>query len=77
VKTAITLSGGVSGIIVAFLLTKIALFIPSIPIGARPHISLFTCVTAVGLLTAVGLIAGVGPAKRAAAVFPSEALRAE
>jgi ABC-type antimicrobial peptide transport system permease subunit len=30
-----------------------------------------------GILTAVGLIAGVWPAKRAAAVYPAEALRAD
>jgi len=29
------------------------------------------------LLVVVGLIAGVGPARRAAAVYPVEALRAE
>ena len=32
---------------------------------------------ALSLLTLVGLVAGVWPAKRAAAVFPSEALRAD
>jgi putative ABC transport system permease protein len=74
---AITLSGGVVGILVAWALTNIARFIPSVPVGARPHISLVTALTAVGLLTLVGLVAGVGPARRAAAVFPAEALRAD
>jgi putative ABC transport system permease protein len=74
---AITLSGGLVGIVVAWALTKIALLIPSVPAGARPHISLFTALTAVGLLTLVGLVAGVGPARRAASVFPAEALRAD
>ena len=41
------------------------------------HISLVTAVTAVALLTLVGLMAGVGPARRAAAVDPAEALRAD
>jgi putative ABC transport system permease protein len=74
---AITLSGGVVGIVAAWGLTKIAVLIPQVPAGARPHISLLTAVAAVVLLTIVGLVAGVGPARRAAAVFPAEALRAE
>lgn len=74
---AITLTGGIAGIVVAFALTKIAILIPQVPAGARPHISLVTAVTAVVLLMLVGIVAGVGPAKRAARVFPAEALRAE
>jgi putative ABC transport system permease protein len=72
-----TLSGGFVGILIAWAMTKIALFIPAVPAGARPIISLTTAVTALGLLTLVGLIAGVWPARRAAAVFPAEALRAD
>ena len=72
-----TLSGGLVGIAIAWALTKIALLIPNIPAGARPIISTTTAVTAIGLLTLVGLIAGVWPARRAAAVFPAEALRAD
>jgi putative ABC transport system permease protein len=74
---AMTMSGGIIGILVAWGLTKIALFIPSVPAGARPHISIVTALSAMAILTAVGLIAGVWPAKRAAAVFPAEALRAD
>jgi len=74
---AMTLSGGLLGILVAWGLTKIALFIPQVPAGARPHISLVTAGTAIALLTLVGLVAGVWPAKRAAAVYPAEALRAD
>jgi len=73
---AITLGGGSVGIFLAWVLTKVALFFP-IPKGAEPHISLATAAVAVSLLVAVGLIAGVGPARRAAAVYPVEALRAE
>ena len=74
---AMTMTGGMIGILVAWGLTKIALFIPSIPSGARPHISLVTALAAMAILTAVGLVAGVWPAKRAAAVYPAEALRSD
>ena len=74
---AITLSGGLAGIVMAWALTGIAVFIPQVPAGARPHISMTTSLTAIALLTLVGLVAGVGPARRAASVDPAEALRAE
>lgn len=73
---AITLGGGAMGIGFAWLLTQAARLLP-IPDGAEPHISLATAAGAVTLLVIVGLIAGVGPARRAAAVYPVEALRAE
>lgn len=73
---AITLGGGAVGLLGAWLLTLIATFLP-IPDGAEPHISFVTAATAVSLLVVVGVIAGVGPARRAAAIFPAEALRAE
>jgi ABC-type antimicrobial peptide transport system permease subunit len=40
-------------------------------------VSLITAMTAVSILVVVGLAAGVGPARRAAGIFPAEALRAE
>lgn len=73
---AITLGGGAVGLLGAWLLTLVARFLP-IPDGAEPHISLITATTAVSLLVMVGIIAGVGPARRAAAIFPAEALRAD
>jgi putative ABC transport system permease protein len=74
---AITLSGGLVGVAMAWLLTVIVGFIPAIPDGAEPHVSLITAMTAVSILVVVGLAAGVGPARRAAGIFPAEALRAE
>jgi putative ABC transport system permease protein len=74
---AITLLGGLCGIAGAWLLTVVASWIPAIPDGAEPHISLVTAAVAITILVLVGLAAGVGPARRAAAVFPAEALRAE
>jgi putative ABC transport system permease protein len=50
---AITLSGGLAGILAAWALTGIAVFIPQVPAGARPHISVATSVTAITLLTLV------------------------
>jgi putative ABC transport system permease protein len=73
---AITLSGGLLGIAGAWMLTQAARLLP-IPDGAEPHISLVTAGGAVLLLMLVGIAAGVGPARRAASVFPAEALRAE
>jgi putative ABC transport system permease protein len=74
---AITLAGGLAGIAAAWVLTLIADLIPAIPDGAEPHISRLTAFTAVSLLVLIGIAAGVGPARRAARVFPAEALRAE
>lgn len=74
---AITLMGGLTGLAGAWVLTLIAGLIPAIPDGAEPHISFMTAAIAVSMLILVGVIAGVGPARRAASVFPSEALRAE
>lgn len=73
---AITLGGGAIGLGFAWVLTRVARLFP-IPSGAEPHISLATAAGAVTLLVLVGIVAGVGPARRAAAVYPVEALRAE
>jgi putative ABC transport system permease protein len=73
---AITLTGGVFGIAGAWVLTLLARLFP-IPEGAEPHVSFVTAAGAVTLLVLVGLAAGVGPARRAASVFPAEALRGE
>jgi putative ABC transport system permease protein len=73
---AITLTGGACGIAGAWVLTLVARLFP-IPEGAEPHISFVTAASAVTLLVLVGIAAGVGPARRAASVFPAEALRGE
>jgi ABC-type antimicrobial peptide transport system permease subunit len=73
----ITLAGGLLGIFAAWVLTLLVSMIPAIPDGAEPHISLVTAATAVSILVLVGVAAGVGPARRAASVYPAEALRAE
>jgi ABC-type antimicrobial peptide transport system permease subunit len=56
---------------------RLAREIPQVPAGARPHISVVTAVASIALLTLVGLVAGVGPARRAGAVDPAEALCAD
>jgi putative ABC transport system permease protein len=71
------LSGGLVGVGLAWLLTLVVGLIPAIPDGAEPHVSLATALVAVSILVVVGLAAGVGPARRAAGIFPAEALRAE
>jgi len=73
---ALTVGGGAIGIFGAWVLTQIARLFP-IPAGAEPHISLLTAAIAVTLLAIVGIVAGVGPARRAAAIDPAEALRGE
>ena len=73
---ALTVGGGAIGILMAWLLTQVARLFP-IPQGAEPHISVFTAFVAVSLLALVGIIAGVGPARRAAAIDPAEAIRAD
>jgi putative ABC transport system permease protein len=73
---ALTVGGGAVGIMGAWLLTQVARLFP-IPAGAEPHISLVTATIAVTLLTLVGIVSGVGPARRAAAIDPAEALRGE
>ena len=73
---AVPLGGGAIGIFVAWLLTLVARLFP-IPAGAEPHISLVTASVAVTLLAIVGIVAGVGPARRAAAIDPAESIRAD
>ncbi|MEZ5317225.1 MAG: ABC transporter permease [Vicinamibacterales bacterium] len=72
---AIALAGGGVGLVVAFAITRMAAAVPQLPPSARPEISGTTSVVAVLLLVLVGLIAGIAPARRAASVYPAEALR--
>lgn len=74
---AISLAGGLAGVFVAHALTSLAALLPQIPEAARPSVSLTTSLGAFCALVIVGVTAGVVPARRAAAVYPAEALRQE
>jgi putative ABC transport system permease protein len=76
-SVAITLTGGIGGVLLGVLACQ---FLPSINIGdarAGFDISLRAVLAALALLTAVGILAGVWPALRAARLQPLEALRYE
>ncbi|HET9371801.1 MAG TPA: ABC transporter permease, partial [Vicinamibacterales bacterium] len=57
---AITLAGGLVGLLVAWSLSKVAILIPLVPVNARPHVSWATSAAVFVGLVMVGLIAGIG-----------------
>ena len=71
----LTVPAGLVGLLVSFSLTRVAILLPFVPVGARPHVSLLTSLLALSLLVVVGVTAGWSPARRAAAVAPSRASR--
>jgi ABC-type antimicrobial peptide transport system permease subunit len=74
---AITIPGGLIGLLTAFCITRVVILLPFVPVSARPHVSLLTSAVALTLLVAVGVVAGLAPARRAARVYPADALRAD
>jgi putative ABC transport system permease protein len=74
---AITVSGGLVGLLMAFAVGRMTTLLPQIPPIARPEVSGATSLAVVALLVIVGLFAGVAPARNAASIYPAEALRAE
>jgi ABC-type antimicrobial peptide transport system permease subunit len=72
-STAISLFGGILGILVSLL----ASFLIRITTSIRPSLSLSTILVAVGMATLVGVIFGMTPAIKAARKDPIDALRHE
>ena len=70
----LTMLGGTSGLLFGLLTTlALRLALPGFPAGAPVEY----VVSALGVSALAGLVSGVGPARRAAALEPVEALRAE
>lgn len=80
----LSFSGGLIGIIVSFVIVKLAWMIPEgktavdpITLLARPLIHSWLLLLVTGLLSFIGLLAGYFPARRAAVVEAAESLRYE
>jgi putative ABC transport system permease protein len=71
---ALTFLGGLIGVVLAFLISRLLLtLLPSLP----AEVPVWAVVAGLSVSIGVGLVAGVWPAKRAAALDPVEALRYE
>jgi putative ABC transport system permease protein len=71
---ALTLSGGVLGVLLAVMVSRLLLWLlPSLPSQIPP----WAVVAGLAVSIGVGLVFGVWPARRAAALDPVEALRYE
>jgi putative ABC transport system permease protein len=71
----LTMAGGLVGLLAAFILTRLTILLPFVPVSARPDLSWLTALLAILLLVLVGLAAGLGPAARAVRVPTAQALR--
>jgi putative ABC transport system permease protein len=71
----IVVLGGAVGVAIALLITAIVGQVPLPPALPRPQVSANVLLTTFAVLTAVGLVAGIAPARIAARVDPSTALR--
>jgi putative ABC transport system permease protein len=67
--------GGALGVAVALLITTLVGQVPLPPALPTPQVSANVLLTTFAVLTAVGLVAGIAPARIAARVDPSTALR--
>lgn len=70
-----TASGGVLGVAFAALVVWAASFLPWKEYVGTPQISISTAILTAAMLGICGVLSGVGPARRAAAMNPAEALR--
>jgi putative ABC transport system permease protein len=70
-----TVTGGALGVAFASLVVWAAGFLPFKEYIGTPQISSFTALFTAGMLGICGILAGIGPARRAAALSPAEALR--
>ena len=71
----IVVLGGAVGVAVALLITTLLGLAPLPPAIPAPQVSANVLLTTFAVLTAVGLVAGIAPARIAARVDPSAALR--
>jgi putative ABC transport system permease protein len=71
-----TVAGGVMGVAVASLVVWAASFLPWKQYVGVPQISASTAILTAAMLGICGILSGIGPARRASAMSPAEALRA-
>jgi ABC-type antimicrobial peptide transport system permease subunit len=71
-----TVAGGALGVAFASVVVWAASFLPWKEYVGTPQISPSTAVLTAIMLGTCGILSGIGPARRAAAMSPAEALRA-
>ena len=70
-----TVAGGVMGVAAASLVVWAASFLPWKQYVGVPQISASTAILTAAMLGICGILSGIGPARRASAMSPAEALR--